>query len=99
MCNNEDEYDLERNLEQYWNLKITELSKTTVGKTFTTTNKASVDSNDDAFNYIENFKPIDININTLKNVMDSYESQIGGSGPVSNLLNAMGIGISNLATN
>ncbi|XP_055372947.1 protein ecdysoneless [Condylostylus longicornis] len=107
MSDYEDEDDLEKNLEDMVNdnAKVNlesyfknyteqmdkELANTNVGKTFNTSKQQ--DSKDDDFDDIESFEPIDINVNTLKSMMDSYKSQIGGTGPVSTLLNAMGVGI------
>lgn len=112
MSDYEDEEDLEKNIEEMTNTEMNidsdikaymdqmdkELSRTTIGKSFTKSNdKRPKSSNgvEDDFDDIESFKPIDINVNTLKNLMDSYKSQVGGSGPTSNLLNAMGAGMCN----
>ncbi|XP_055843533.1 protein ecdysoneless [Episyrphus balteatus] len=110
MSDYEDEEDLERNIEEmtnsemhiesdikaYMNQMDKELSKTTIGKSFEKSNeKRPKSTGEDDFDDIESFKPIDINVNTLKNMMDSYKSQVGGSGPASNLLNAMGVGMGN----
>lgn len=75
-----------------------ELSKTTIGKSFETTigepgeQKQHADGDD--FDDIETFKPVDIDVNTLKNMMESYQAQIGGPGPAANLLGSMGVQIS-----
>lgn len=45
----------------------------------------------DNFEDIEAFEPVDIDMNVLKNILESYQSQMGGAGPASNLLGPMGI--------
>ncbi|XP_055606219.1 protein ecdysoneless [Uranotaenia lowii] len=87
-------------LQTYMDQMDRELAKTTIGKSFETdigedlpsmaNNKAESDDFDD----IESFKPVDIDVNTLKNMMESYQSQIGGPGPAANLLGSMGIHVS-----
>ncbi|GBP08453.1 Protein ecdysoneless [Eumeta japonica] len=90
MSDYEDEDDLERNF----------AAMADAEKHIDSDIKAYMDQMDreltaeDDFDDIEDFEPININVNTLKNMMDSYKSQIGGAGPVSNLLNAMGVGMS-----
>ncbi|XP_073840145.1 ecdysoneless cell cycle regulator [Musca autumnalis] len=110
MSDYEDEEDMERNfaamhevdkqidadIKAYMDQMDRELANTTIGKSFDKTkthNKAKLATAEE-FDDIEDFEPININVNTLKNMMDSYKSQVGGSGPVSNLLNAMGAGMS-----
>ncbi|XP_061389580.1 protein ecdysoneless [Musca vetustissima] len=110
MSDYEDEEDMERNfaamhevdkqidadIKAYMDQMDRELANTTIGKSFDKTkthNKAKLATAEE-FDDIEDFEPININVNTLKNMMDSYKSQVGGSGPVSNLLNAMGVGMS-----
>ncbi|EDW78791.1 uncharacterized protein Dwil_GK12519 [Drosophila willistoni] len=103
-----DEADLEHNfdalsnsasIQSYMDQMDRELAHTAVGKTFhskkpTTTAAPSAHlDDDDDFDDIEDFEPININVNTLRNMMDSYKSQVGGSGPVSNLFSAMGVGM------
>ena len=36
-------------------------------------------------------RPVDLDLNLVKNLLESYSSQAGFSGPVSNLLGGMGI--------
>ncbi|XP_030371952.1 protein ecdysoneless isoform X2 [Scaptodrosophila lebanonensis] len=92
-------FGLDHNIKAYMEQMDRELAQTTVGKSFhgksnsRTSNRTGNDDDDD-FDDIEDFEPININVNTLKNMMDSYKSQVGGAGPVSNLLNAMGAGMS-----
>lgn len=62
-----------------------ELSSTTIGKSFEkkTAAKASLD---DDFDDIEDFQPVDIDMNAVKNMMESYKLQGASAGPTSNLL-------------
>lgn len=64
------------------------------GKSFHGKKKTAPQADEDDFDDIEDFEPININVNTLRNMMDSYQSQVGGAGPVSNLFSAMGVGMS-----
>ncbi|XP_058466833.1 protein ecdysoneless [Malaya genurostris] len=73
-----------------------ELAQTTIGRSFEmkidTENKDTKSDADD-FDDIESFKPVNIDVNTLKSMMQSYQAQIGGPGPAANLLGSMGIQI------
>ncbi|EDW33156.1 GL24621 [Drosophila persimilis] len=86
-------FPLDRSIQAYMKKMDRELSQTTIGKSFQG-KKAATQADEDDFDDIEDFEPININVNTLKNMMDSYKSQAGGAGPVSNLLSAMGVGMS-----
>lgn len=95
----EDNFRLDRNIKAYMEQMDRELAQTTVGKSFhgksgTANNSSQRSAAEDDFDDIEDFEPININVNTLRNMMDSYKSQMGGAGPVSNLFNAMGAGMS-----
>ncbi|KAL5291525.1 ECD.2 family protein [Megaselia abdita] len=79
-------------LKSYMKQMDQELAQTTIGKSFE--KKDTKDSSDDDFGDIESFKPIDIDANTVKNMMDSYKSQMGAAGPTSTLLNSMRVGTS-----
>lgn len=74
-----------KSLEGYMHQMDEELSKTTIGKSFETKRK------EDNFDDIESFQPVDIDVNTLKNMAHSYQSQFGGPGPATSLLGSMGI--------
>ena len=39
----------------------------------------------------QELKPVDIDFNLVKNLLESYTSQEGGAGPTSNILQSMGI--------
>ncbi|XP_022921277.1 protein ecdysoneless [Onthophagus taurus] len=60
-----------------------ELSKTTIGESFK--------NKEESFEDIETFKPVDIDVNALKNILESYRSQMGEAGPSSNMLGPMGV--------
>ncbi|XP_017064631.1 protein ecdysoneless [Drosophila eugracilis] len=86
-------FPLDRQIQSYMEQMDRELAQTSVGKTFHG-KKAAPQADEDDFDDIEDFEPININVNTLRNMMDSYQSQVGGAGPVSNLFSAMGVGMS-----
>ena len=45
----------------------------------------SIDDEDDEF------RPVDVDLNTVQNLLESYESQRGLPGPASNILGGMGM--------
>lgn len=49
------------------------------------------------FDDVEDFQPVDIDLNALKNILESFQSQMGAAGPASNLLGPMGIHLENLS--
>ncbi|XP_017023180.1 protein ecdysoneless [Drosophila kikkawai] len=85
-------FPLDRQIQSYMQQMDRELAQTSVGKSFHGQKKKKAEDEDD-FDDIEDFEPININVNTLRNMMDSYQSQVGGAGPVSNLFSAMGVGM------
>lgn len=46
---------------------------------------------EDSFSEVEHFEPVDIDMNALKNILESYQAQMGSAGPASNLLGPMGV--------
>lgn len=104
MSDYEDENDMEQNLEdlslkksefeEYINQMDRELSKTTIMSGF-----EKKPPNDDEFDDIEEFNPVDIDVNTVKNMVESYKSQLGGAGPAGNLLGSLGIKLENNENN
>lgn len=62
-----------------------ELSSTTIGKSFEKKPAAKASLEDD-FDDIEDFQPVDIDMNAVKNMMESYKLQGASAGPTSNLL-------------
>ncbi|RZC37469.1 SGT1 -like ecdysoneless [Asbolus verrucosus] len=84
-CVNEETYqEVKNKMQQYMEEMDKELATTTIGESFEK-------KNGDGFDDIENFKPVDIDMNALKNILESYRSQLGEAGPSSNMLGPMGI--------
>lgn len=52
---------------------------------------SSASTEGDSFEDTEDFEPVDIDMNALKNILESYQSQMGGAGPASNMLGPMGV--------
>ncbi|KAI5669753.1 hypothetical protein M9H77_19606 [Catharanthus roseus] len=78
-----------------------ELKATTLGRSFVRANdqplkkaegtsNASEDKNTD-MDMEEDFTPVDVDVNLVKNLLDSFSSQEGLPGPASNLLGLMGL--------
>lgn len=85
ICVKEQSYENVKNkMQEYMEQMDRELSKTTIGESFEK-------KNGDTFDDIENFKPVDIDVNALKNILESYKSQLGEAGPSSNMLGPMGM--------
>lgn len=86
----EPDIELESNesnlMEKYMNEMDKELAKTTIGDSF---HKKS--GRLEGFDDVEEFKPVDIDMNALKNVLESYQAQLGEAGPASNMLGPMGV--------
>lgn len=61
-----------------------ELAQTTIGQSF---EKKS--SHDDGFDDIEDFQPVDVDMNAVKNMMESYKMQGASAGPTTNLLTSI----------
>lgn len=72
-------------LKSYMDAMDRELASTSVAQSFERA------SDGDKFDDIENFKPVDIDMTALKNMLESYEAQMGGPGPASNMLGPMGV--------
>ncbi|XP_004701216.1 protein ecdysoneless homolog isoform X1 [Echinops telfairi] len=76
-----------------------ELAHTTIGKSFTTqkqvesltqvTSNNSDDEDSDAEESV--LSPVDVDLNLVSNILESYSSQAGLAGPASNLLQSMGV--------
>lgn len=89
----------ESELKQYMDQMDRELASSTMGQSFekVTSTKAkrpvssTVSEEGDSFEDIEAFEPVDIDMNALKNILESYQSQMGGAGPAINMLGPMGI--------
>jgi hypothetical protein len=74
-------------MKQYMDQMDRELSQTKVGQTFERKSAplASLEEEEDEY------KPVDVDMNTLKNILESLKSQSGQAGPSSNLLHSMGM--------
>ncbi|XP_066992777.2 protein ecdysoneless [Anabrus simplex] len=91
----------ESELKQYMDQMDRELASSTLGKSFEKIHSSKTKDEkevaggkpmeEDSFDDIENFKPVDIDMNALKNIMASYQAQMGEAGPASNLLGPMGV--------
>ncbi|KAJ1529564.1 hypothetical protein ONE63_006336 [Megalurothrips usitatus] len=89
-------------LKQYMDQMDHELANTTLAQSFEKkvkpgTSQDDDDDEDDTFDDVENFQPVDIDMNALKNILESYQAQLGGAGPASNLLGPMGVHLEKLA--
>lgn len=82
--------ELSTKMKEYMEQMDKELAKTTIGSSFHKI-KATPEDKPDAFEDIETFEPVDIDVNALKNIMKSYKAQMGEAGPSSNMLGPMGV--------
>lgn len=51
------------------------------------------ESEEDNFSDVENFEPVDIDVNAFQNIIKSYQEQLGLPGPASNLLGPAGLNL------
>ncbi|XP_023015143.2 ecdysoneless cell cycle regulator [Leptinotarsa decemlineata] len=79
--------EVKTKMQQYMEEMDKELAQTTIGDSFVKK------KNGDSFDDIESFKPVDIDVNALKNILESYRAQLGEAGPSSNLLGPMGVSL------
>ncbi|CAB3362247.1 Hypothetical predicted protein [Cloeon dipterum] len=80
---------VDEKIKKYMAQMDAELAKTTIGESF---EKSKPEVHEDSFDDIEDFRPVDIDLNALKNVLASYQSELGvGPGPASSLLGPMGV--------
>lgn len=82
-------------METYMQQMDRELAKTTVGKSFETQKEATKASADD-FDDVEDFQPVDIDMNAVKNMLESFQLEGASAGPTTNLINSI---IENKETN
>lgn len=79
-------------LKQYMDQMDQELRGTAMENSFhkinSSGNKETVDDN---FSDVEHFEPVDIDMNAVQNILESYRSEFGCPGPASNLLGPLGI--------
>uniref|UniRef100_A0A7N5JXX5 Ecdysoneless cell cycle regulator n=1 Tax=Ailuropoda melanoleuca TaxID=9646 RepID=A0A7N5JXX5_AILME len=88
-----------RNLKSYMAQMDQELAQTSIGKSFTTqkqmeplsqtTNNSSDEEDSGAGGSV--MTPVDVDLNLVSNILESYSSQAGLAGPASNLLQSMGV--------
>ncbi|XP_031348287.1 protein ecdysoneless, partial [Photinus pyralis] len=83
--NFEGDDDGKNKMKEYMAQMDLELQKTTIGESFHKVEKT------EGFDDVESFRPVDIDMNALKNVLESYQSQMGEAGPASTMLGPMGI--------
>lgn len=74
------------NIDMYMEQMDRELANTTIGKSFEKKAPASKATTEEDFDDIEDFQPVDIDMNVIKNMMESYQLQGASAGPTSNLL-------------
>uniref|UniRef100_A0A8C7E5E7 Ecdysoneless cell cycle regulator n=1 Tax=Naja naja TaxID=35670 RepID=A0A8C7E5E7_NAJNA len=82
------------NLQTYMNEMDRELSSTAIGKSFTNQKKGVYPNPDLEGNQNKedpDTTPVDIDLNLVTNLLESYNAQDGLAGPVSNILQSMGV--------
>lgn len=82
---------IDETLKSYMDQMDRELAGTTIGKSFQTIPENKDD--DDDFDDIESFEPVNIDVNALQNLAESYQAQFGGHGPAASLLGSLGMRI------
>ncbi|KAF5206607.1 ecdysoneless-like protein [Thalictrum thalictroides] len=92
----EDEYRKDTFMESYSDTLNEELKATTLEKSFIradgqSSKKDSEGTSNVKENMDEDFTPVDVDINLVKSLLDSFSSQQGLPGPASNLLGLMGL--------
>lgn len=69
-----------------------ELAHTSIGKSFTTQRQMTANAEEeDSGPGASVITPVDIDLNLVSNILESYSSQAGLAGPASNLLQSMGV--------
>nr|XP_010348825.2 protein ecdysoneless homolog isoform X3 [Saimiri boliviensis boliviensis] len=87
------------NLKSYMAQMDQELAQTCIGKSFTTRKQVepvsrTTDNNsdeEDSGTGESVMAPVDVDLNLVSNILESYSSQAGLAGPASNLLHSMGV--------
>lgn len=77
------------NIDVYMEQMDRELANTTIGKSFEKKAQPEKADLDDGFDDIEDFQPVDVDMNAIKNMMESYQLQGASAGPTSNLLSSI----------
>lgn len=98
----EDEMDLGglgsgdgKKMSEYMKEMDRELAGTTMGQSFVKKTKQAP-KNGESLEDIEEFEPVDIDMNALKNIIMSYKTQMGDSGPAENILGSMGVNLQDI---
>ncbi|GMI86561.1 hypothetical protein like AT5G65490 [Hibiscus trionum] len=82
-------------MHSYSDVMNDELKNTTLKKSFVHANEQSSNKNEGTSNATEDmdeeFSPVDVDVNLVKNLLDSFSCQQGLPGPASNLLGLMGV--------
>lgn len=80
-------------MQSYMTQMDRELAQTDVGQSFERLPPKAVEdgSESDINDEEDDFRPVDVDLTSLKNILESYSSQQGLPGPVSNLFSSMGI--------
>lgn len=86
------EPDLDLQAKEYMEAMDRELASSSVGRAPAAGASTSVDAKpEDKFDDIESFEPVDIDMSVLRNMLESYQAQLGGPGPASTLLGPVGL--------
>ncbi|KAE8655855.1 Protein SGT1-like protein [Hibiscus syriacus] len=82
-------------MHSYSNVMNDELKSTTLKKSFVHANEQTSNKNEGTSNAAEDmeeeFSAVDVDVNLVKNLLDSFSCQQGHPGPTSNLLGLMGV--------
>ncbi|XP_065875072.1 protein ecdysoneless homolog [Euphorbia lathyris] len=88
----ENEEGEETFMHTYSNALNEELKNTTLQKSFVRANEQASNKKEGTSNDMdEEFTPVDVDVNLVKSLLDSFSSQQGEAGPASNLLGLMGL--------
>jgi hypothetical protein len=66
-----------------------ELASTTIGKSFEKQPQTATKATMDDFDDVEDFQPVDVDMNAVKNMMESFKMQGSSAGPTGNLLSTI----------
>ncbi|XP_075697645.1 protein ecdysoneless homolog isoform X2 [Rhinoderma darwinii] len=89
--------DALQSLHSYMDVMDRELAQTNIGKSFTKKKNAEVfqptkaDEEEEVNADETDLTPVDVDLNLVTNILESFSSQSGLAGPVSNLLQSMGV--------
>ncbi|XP_071985729.1 protein ecdysoneless homolog isoform X3 [Engystomops pustulosus] len=94
--------DVLPSLHSYMNVMDRELAHTNIGKSFTkkknqsnvhpkTTKAGESNSDDEVKGEESDLAPVDVDLNLVTNILESFSSQSGLAGPASNLLQSLGV--------